>query len=317
MRLSSARIDFGLSGVDADPGAAAGGGHGDHVEAAALARHHGWQPSRIGFGRRMRVQELAARPAVEQLDAAFDRFRAVLGVDRARIGPVHEGQFARIVARPDGGGHGFDQRAQSGAVVDVLLVALGELGKLVFDATHLAQPQDRPSAGNLALGFDDAAGERGHRHREAHPPRAQGVEGTLHVAGGVRFEPGAEGEHGLGRVGGGHQRRIADDFRLVGGRSPGHEDLRLREEERVGTIDSGLGCESFVARRSLDLGQPCARAHEQHGGNNGKAENAERERKRGDLGTIERRQRRGMGIEIRDPAGRLGGVTGIGRQQCR
>ena len=44
----------------------------------------------------------------------------------------------------------------------------------------------------------------------------------------------------------------------------------------------------LVARRGLDFGQTRARAHQQDRGHDRKAENAERERERGNLVPIER-----------------------------
>jgi len=92
---------LGLGGVDADAGAAARGRHGHHVEAAALSRDHGREPSRIGRGRFMRAQKLAAPAVLEQLGAALDRLGCVLGFDRAGIGMVDEGELAHLVARPN------------------------------------------------------------------------------------------------------------------------------------------------------------------------------------------------------------------------
>ena len=107
----------------------------------------------------------------------------------------------------------------------MLLVAAGELGEFLFGAAHLAQPQDRAAADHLALRLDEVAGERSNRHGEAHAARAQRVEGMLHVARCLGLEPGAEVEQACAR--GGQERRIADDFGLVGRRRPCDQDLRL------------------------------------------------------------------------------------------
>ena len=119
-------------------------------------------------------------------------------------------------------------------------MAARELGELMLDAADLPQPQDGAAAGDLALGLDDTAGERGHRHGEGNAPRAQSIDRALHVAGGLRLEPSAEGEHALRRIGGGDQRGIADDFGLVGAGGPGDENLLFGEQKRVGAIDRGL-----------------------------------------------------------------------------
>ena len=71
---------------------------------------------------------------------------------------------------------------------------------------------------------------------------------------------------------------------------PGDQDLRLGEEQRVGAVDGGAGCDGLVMRAALDRGQTPARAHEQDCGDDGKAENAERERERGDLVPIEQQE---------------------------
>jgi hypothetical protein len=199
----------------------------------------------------------------------------------------------------------------------MLLMTPGELGQLVFDAADLAQPQDRPCADHQALGFEDAAGESSHRHGEAHAARAQRIDGMLHVAGGVRLEPAAEGEHaGIRRA---HQRGIADDFGLVGGRVPCHQDLRLGKKQRVGAVDRGFGGDGLVARRRLDLGQAPARAHEQDRGDDGEAKHAERERERGDLVAIEQRKRRDVGVKRREFVARARrlGAGAAARQQRR
>src|SRR6516165_7895287 len=65
---------------------------------------------------------------------------------------------------------------------------------------------------------------------------------------------------------------------LTSVRGPRHQNLRLGEKQRVGAVDCGLGGDGLVARRRLDLGQAPARAHEQDRGDDGEAENAERER---------------------------------------
>ena len=146
----------------------------------------------------MRAQKLGARASIEQLDSAIDRLRPVLGLDRARIRLVRENEFARVIARPHRRSHRFDQGAGGGGVFELLLVTTGEFGEFVLDPADLPQPQDRAAAGHLTLGFEDATGERGHRHGEGDAARAQGIDRTLHLAGGFRLEPGAEGEDALG-----------------------------------------------------------------------------------------------------------------------
>ena len=68
--------------------------------------------------------------------------------------------------------------------------------------------------------------------------------------------------------------------------------LRLRQQQRIGAIDRGARRDALVARRGLDLGKTPARAHQHDGGDDGKAQNAERERERGDLVAVELREGR-------------------------
>ena len=105
------------------------------------------------------------------------------------------------LAIPNGCWNGLDQRAQGGSVVDLLTMALRQFGELVFDAAHLAQPQDGASADHLAFGFDDTIGER--RTVIAKPtPRARSAstERSMYRAA-SRREPSSKREHVLGIIG--------------------------------------------------------------------------------------------------------------------
>ena len=147
-----------LGRVDGDAGAAAGGRHGDHVEAPAAAGRHRGQPAGIG-SLRLRARA-AARLRAARSNSSMppcDRLGRILGLDRARIGRIHEHQLAGIVARSIPAPAGpRSVRAKAAVSSTLLLVARGELGELVLDAAHLAQPQDRAPADDLAFGLDDA-----------------------------------------------------------------------------------------------------------------------------------------------------------------
>ena len=223
--LEFAAHELRLGDVNGDPGTAACGGHARHVEAAALSRDHGREPPAVWFDCPVRAQKLAAPAVLEQLDPALDGFGGILGLDRTRIRLIGEAELARLVTRPHRRGDRRDQGVDGRAVIKMLLVAAGELGEFLFGAAHLAQPQDRSAADHLALRLDEVAGERSNRHGEAHAARAQRVEGMLHVARCLGLEPGAEVEQACAR--GGQERRIADDFGLVGRRRPCDQDLRL------------------------------------------------------------------------------------------
>ena len=142
---------------------------------------------------------------------------ASLRLDRARVGGVDEDQLAGLVARPDRRRQRLDQGAQGGGVVDIASGGARELGELVLDAAHLAQPQDRAAA--------DGAAPRLRRCGPASVvtvmakllPRARSASTERSMSRRlVGLEPGAEGEHAVRRIGAGDQLGIADDLRLVG-----------------------------------------------------------------------------------------------------
>jgi hypothetical protein len=196
---------------------------------------------------------------------------ASFGLDRTRVGLVHEDEPAGVVACPDRGGQGVDQRAHGGDVVELLLVALRQLGELVFDAADLSQPQDRAPADDLALGLDDVAGERGDRHGEAHAARAQRVDRTFHLAGGSGFEqvPKASTRGGASApvtsVGSpmisGSSAAAGQAMRICG------SDSSRARARSISALDAML-----FARGGLYVGEAVAGAHQQDRGDHGEAE---------------------------------------------
>ena len=255
--------DVGLGRVDADAGAAAAGRNRQHVEHDAAAADDRRQPaaeSLLGF---VGAEQIGARGAVEQLDAARDRLAGVPGVDRARIGGVHVSELAGFVARPDRRRQRLDQGAHGVGVVDLMLEAAGELGEVALDAAHVLEAQDRAPADDLSLGLDRAAVERRQRHREFLPALAQASDRGLDRLRRPGLEPEVEGEHALRRVGVvGHQRDVADDLGLVVAGRPGHQDLRLRAQQCIDAVDLGAAGDDLVARTGFGHGQALAGAHQ-------------------------------------------------------
>ena len=147
----------------------------------------------------------------------------------------------------------------------------------------------------MPFGFDDPAGERGYGLGEADPARAQCIDRILHVVGGVGLEPSPELEYARRRCG--HQSWIADDFRLVGCRRPGEEDLRFGQEQRIGAVERGLGRHGLVSGRRLDRCEVPARAQEQDCAEDGEAEDAERQGNRGDVVAVRPREGCHIGVE--------------------
>ncbi len=158
MRLISARMRFGFGRVDADAGAAAPGREREHVEDAASAGHDRGQAAGIGFCRLVRAEELLARGAVEQLDAALHRLDDVPGVDRARIGGVDEDELAGLVARPDRRRQRLDQRPQRfGLLASASGSAPSSSASSRLIAAHVLEPQDGASADDMAFRLDRPA----------------------------------------------------------------------------------------------------------------------------------------------------------------
>ena len=196
LELGAHGVRFG--GVDADAGAAAAGRQRQHVEEdAAAAGDDRGQPAGealLGF---VGAEQVGARRAVEQLDAARDHLAGILGVDGARIGGVDVNELAGLVARPDRRGQAFDQGAHGVGVVDLVLEAAHQLRELALDAAHVLEPQDRAPAHHLAVGLDRAARERGERHREFFAALAQARDRVLDRLRRLGFEPEAESQHAV------------------------------------------------------------------------------------------------------------------------
>jgi len=127
----------------------------------------------------------------------------------------------------------------------------------------------------------DAASDE--RHHKAAALAVQRFDGVLHALRRRRFEPVAEGEHALRHRARNDDAGVAEDIRRVVGLRPGHQHLRLRQEQRPQPVDLGIECHGFIARGRLDAVGGFAGAHQHHGSKHGKAEQPECERERGDL----------------------------------
>ena len=184
----------------------------------------------------------------------------VLGVDRARIGGVDVGELAGLVARPDRRRQRLDQRAHGVGVVDLTLEAAGELGELALDAAHVLEAQDRAPADHLALGLDRAACERRQRHREffaalaqRRRPRSRSPARRRARARGRRPARGAAHRRSVTRL---MSPMISGSSSAAG---PGHQDLRLRAQQRVDAVDLGAAGDDLVARGWLRSRRGAAR----------------------------------------------------------
>ena len=246
--LGAHQLRFGR--VDADAGAAARGRHRDHVEAAALAGDHRrqppanrrWPPRARGTARCARRDRTARSRARSPRRRPWPRPRAHRPGWRTRACRHRRAPRPGPAPRRSARARPRCRRSASGGVGSSS--ASSYLMPLTSRSRRIARPpMTWPSASMMR------PASVGHRHGEAHAARAQRIDRALHVAGRIGLEPGAEGEHALRRVAAGDQRGIADDFGLVGRRRPGDEDLRLREQQAIGAVDGGLGCDALVARR--------------------------------------------------------------------
>ena len=109
----------------------------------------------------------------------------------------------------------------------------------------------------------------------------------------------AEGEHAVRRLGVRHQADVADDLRLVVAGGPGHQDLRLRAQQRIDAVDLGAAGDDLVARIGLGDGEPLARAHQHDRRHHGEAEDRQRDRHADDLVAVEQREGVEVGVDDR------------------
>ena len=94
-------------------------------------------------------------------------------------------------------------------------------------------------------------------------------------------EPNASTRCGIDRAG--DQRGVADDVRLVVGRGPGHENLRLRHQQRVGAVALGLERHDLVVEARLCATAARSLRADQHDrGDHGEQQHAKRQRAIGD-----------------------------------
>ncbi len=239
-----------------------------------------------GPGADARAREVFTRRAVEQFQSALDRIGRVLGVDGAGIGRIDENQPAILVARPDRTGQRIEQGLHGLDVGQKPVVTGGEVHQFGFDAADVAQPQHRAPGDRASFRLERPAGAGGERHHEAAALLAQGLDRVLHALRRRRFQPGAEGEHALRHRTRYRDAGIADDFRLVGARRPGHQNLRLRQQQHLVMVEFGAQQRGFVMRRGLRDGGGLARAQEHDDGQHRKAEQAERHGGGGNLLTV-------------------------------
>ena len=105
-----------------------------------------------------------------------------------------------------------------------------------------------------------------------------------------------------GSAAAGHQRGVAEDVGLVVGRRPGHQDLRLRQQQRVEAVAFGLAARRSGRAARSPPRRRAPRAHQHDRGDDGEQQHAEREHERCDLVPVECRE----GVDI-----------GVERRQCR
>ena len=194
---------------------------------------------------------LFARRAVEQFERARHRVGRILGFHRPGIGRIHEAQPAIPVARPYRGGQRIEQRLHGLDVAHQPVVAGGEIHEFALDAADVAQAEHGAPGHGAAFRLERMAGGGGERHDEAAAVVAQPVDRVLHALRGRRLQPAAEGEHALGHRAGHDDAGVAENFRLVGARRPGHQHLRLRQQQRLEPVDFGAQRQNLVVRRGF------------------------------------------------------------------
>ena len=201
---------------------------------------------------------------VEQFQPTCDGVGRITGLYRMRVSGIHEHQFAGVVARPYGRGQGIEQRAHRLDVAQQLVMAGGEIQQFLLDAAYVAQAQHGTAGDGTSLSFHRASGTRCQRHDKAAAIAAQGIDRLLHAPRGHGLKPGTERKHTFRDAAGCSEGDVAENFRLLGSGGPGHQDLGLRQQQRLEAIGFGLQCDDLVPRAGLEaLGGP-AGADERH-----------------------------------------------------
>jgi hypothetical protein len=162
-----------------------------------------------------------------------------------------------------------------------------QLGEFPPHAADVAQPHHGAAADGAAFRFQRASGQGDDRGGEALAVVAQGFHQRFHGARLRRLQPGAEGQHAMRRGNRRDHRGVAEDFRLVVARRPGDDDLRLGQQQRMRAVDLGLQRDDLLAGGDFGQCRAAARAHQQHGGNDGEEQDAERERQRRNVVLLE------------------------------
>ena len=216
----------------------------------------------------------------------------VLRLDRARIGGVDETSVpAMSRAQTGDGSASISARSDSTSPTSfswrALSSASSRLSPLTSRSRSTARPPiARPSASIARPASVISGMEKGFA------VRAQRIDRALHGLRLVGLEPGAEREHALRQRGGGDQRGVAEDVRLVAGRRPGHQDLRLRQQQRVDAVAFGAQRDDVVA---ADRSAPAVTRSRMRTSRmavvDAKHQHAEREHKRRDLLRVERGDR--------------------------
>ena len=126
----------------------------------------------------------------------------------------------------------------------------------------------------------------------------------------VGRQPQAEGQHALRLSRRRNDGDVADDFGLVGGRRPGHDDLRLREQQRLRAVDIGGERRDLLAEKAVGFGGLPAAANQQDRIHHRETQNAERQPECREFVPLEF----GEGGHIEIDGRELARLGGMGRQ---
>ena len=152
-----------------------------------------------------------------------------------------------------GAGSELKHDPQGFDVTQQLVVARGEIQQFLFDAAHVTQAQHCAPANSTTFRFNRTPGSRGECHHEAAPIAPQDVNGLFHAVRGRGLEPSAECKRAFRQTARCNDGDITDDIRMLRGGRPGHQYLRLRQQECLEPICFGLQSSDLVARIRFNL----------------------------------------------------------------
>ncbi len=162
-------------------------------------------------------------------------------------------------------------------------------------AGDMAQPQHGPPADGTAFRLDGLAALADEVEDEGRSGLAQRVDGALQLGGGLRRQPGAEGEHPPRRGQVGHQRHVAGNVGFVTVAAPDDDYMGVEAEQFGAAVEREAQLVDLPPRALGVGGGAGARAQEADGGDHAEDDDADIEPEGGPFMGADRAEDLGKG----------------------